>query len=98
MAAAAALTSAKAQAGAQLQLNGPLCQGLFAHKRAAQATELALVAVWEAPVELGRDGQVEHGVAQELQPIIVGLRDRRPLVGEGGVGIRRCIWDQSPVV
>jgi hypothetical protein len=61
-------------------------------------SQIALWTVGEAPVQLRRDGQAEHAVAQELKPL-VGLRTVRSPRGvreRRGVGARWKLVYQRP--
>jgi molecular chaperone DnaK len=55
----------------QAQAEGGAVQAVFAHQVGAHAGQVALVGAAEALVQQRRDGQAEHGVAEELQPLVV---------------------------
>ncbi len=71
-------------------------QAVLAHEVGAHAGEVAFVAAGEALVEQGRHGQAEHGVPQELEPLVVlgaeaAVRER---VQQQRLS-RKCVTDAS---
>ena len=71
-AAALQLALAQPQVVAEREASRQLVQPLLAHQARAQARQLAFPEVREPVVELGGDDAVEHAVAEELEPLVVG--------------------------
>ena len=70
-AAAAGLALAQAQQLGQAELQGGAVQAVLAHQVGADPGQVALVGIAEAVEQQAGDGQAEHGVAEELETLVV---------------------------
>ena len=88
--AAAALLLAKAQSqvAAEVDSAGEVGQRLRAHQRRPQGGQFALVHLGKAMIEVTGHDEVDHRVAQKLQPLVV-------LGGEAGVLVEVGAMSQS---
>ncbi len=68
---------AQAQRGAQAELATDLGQRLAPHQADPQAVQLALAQRRVARIELGRDAEVQHRVAEELEAFVVAGAEAR---------------------
>ena len=85
-AAGALLAAAEPDVAAEVELAAHLGQRAHVDHRGAQLGQLALGQVGVVAVERVGDDQAEHGVAEELQPLVG--RQAAVLVGVGAVGQR----------
>jgi len=81
------LAAAEAQLLAEPQLGGDLCQRTATHQRRTVAAQLALVGVGAGAVEQRGDGEIEHRVPHELEPLVVAAA--RAAVGQRRLEQRR---------
>ena len=82
------------QRGADIKPLRQAGQRLAAHERGAQARQLAFGGRGEATVQVFRQHEVQHGIAQVLQPLVVlpvqvGMFVQVGAVGQGGAQERR---------
>ena len=70
-AAAARFTFGQAQHLGQAERERGTVQAVFAHEVGAHAREVTFVAVAEAVIEQARDGEVQHRIAEKLEPLVV---------------------------
>src|SRR5690606_39072408 len=69
--AAASLAVTQAQAASQIKLPGEAGEGPRPYQSGAQRRQLAFVHLREAFVEVSADDEVQHSVAEKLQPFVI---------------------------
>ena len=65
------LALGKAEQLTQLELAGDLGQGFAPHQRIEPGRQLAGIGARKAPMQLGRDDDAKHAIAEEFQPVVV---------------------------
>ena len=84
-AAAAQLALAEADGIAQLERGAEARQRIAVDEVRAHARQLALGDPWKSPVQNRRDRAVEHGVADELEPLVMDRAE---------AAVRECLAQQ----